>query len=69
MTEETKEVEKRITLERDELKIKLDKLNDFIEKNEKFNDLSDIQRLLLVNQFNAMELYFYALDSRLQHLY
>lgn len=68
MTEETKEVEKRITLERDELKIKLDKLNDFIEKNKKFNDLSDIQRLLLVNQFNAMELYLYALDSRLQHL-
>lgn len=65
----TKEVvEKELTIEKDELKIKLDKLNNFIEENPRFNDLSDIQRILLTNQFNAMELYYYALDSRIEYL-
>lgn len=47
---------------------KTSKLNDFIENNPKFNELSDINRILLVNQFNAMELYLYALDSRIEYI-
>ena len=58
----------RIHEEKDQLKEKIDKLNDFIENNEKFNELSNIQRILLVNQFNAMEMYYYALDSRIEYI-
>lgn len=58
----------RIHEEKDQLKEKLDKLNDFIENNAKFNELSNIQRVLLVNQFNAMEMYFYALESRIEYI-
>jgi len=58
----------RMHEERDQLKEKIDKLNDFIENNEKFNELSNIQRILLVNQFNAMEMYYYALDSRIEYI-
>lgn len=54
--------------ELDELSIKIDKLNYFIEENPKYNDLDDVHRILLVNQFNAMELYKYALQSRIERL-
>jgi hypothetical protein len=58
----------RMHEEKDQLKEKLIKLDDFIENNEKFNELSDIQRILLINQFNAMEMYHYALDSRIEYI-
>jgi negative regulator of genetic competence, sporulation and motility len=58
----------RIHEEKDQLKEKLDKLDDFIENNLKFNELSNIQRILLVNQFNAMKMYFYALSSRVEYI-
>lgn len=58
----------RMKKEKEELDEKLLKLNDFIENNPKFNELSNINRILLVNQFNAMELYKYALDSRIEYI-
>jgi hypothetical protein len=59
---------KRMNEELSDLSIKRDKLNSFIDENEKFNELSNIQRILLVNQFNAMELYIYALASRIEYI-
>lgn len=58
----------RVKQEKEELEVKLQKLNDFIENNPKFKELSNINRILLVNQFNAMELYYYALDSRIEYI-
>jgi len=58
----------RLKEEKNELSKKLSKLNDFIENNPKFNELSNINRILLVNQFNAMQLYDYALDSRIEYI-
>ena len=55
---------KRMHEELEQLKEKKDKLNDFINNNPKFNELTNINRILLINQFNAMELYYYALESR-----
>lgn len=54
--------------ELDDLLIKIDKLNHFIEQNPKYDELDDVHRILLVNQFNAMELYKYALQSRIERL-
>jgi hypothetical protein len=59
---------KRMHEELEQLKEKKDKLNDFIEKNPKFNDLSNIQRILLVHQYNSMEMYYYALESRIKYI-
>lgn len=58
----------RMIQEKADLAEKVSKLDDFIENNPKFYELSDINRILLVNQFNAMELYLYALDSRIEHV-
>ena len=59
---------KRMYEELEQLKEKKDKLNDFIEKNPKFRFLSNIQRILLVNQYNSMEMYYYALESRIEYI-
>lgn len=59
---------KRMHEELEQLKEKKDKLNDFIEKNPKFDELSNIQRILLINQFNAMDLYYFALESRIEFI-
>ena len=59
---------KRLNEELSDLSIKWDKLNDFIENNPKFEELEDVHRILLVNQCNAMELYKYALQSRIERL-
>lgn len=59
---------KRMHEELEQLKEKKDKLNDFIENNPKFDELSNIQRILLINQFNGMDLYYYALESRIEFI-
>lgn len=59
---------KRMHEELEQLKEKKDKLNDFINNNPKFNELTNINRILLINQFNAMELYYYALESRIEFI-
>ena len=58
----------RLLNEKSELKEKINKLDDFIEKNPEFDNLSDIQRILLLNQHNAMEMYYFALDSRIEFI-
>jgi len=59
---------KRMHEELEQLKEKKDKLNDFITNNPKFSELTNINRILLINQFNAMELYYYALESRIEFI-
>lgn len=59
---------KRMHEELEQLKERKDKLNDFIEYNPKFGELSNIQRILMINQFNAMDLYYYALQSRIEFI-
>jgi hypothetical protein len=58
----------RLIIECSELKDKMNKLEDFIDNNPKFGEVSDIQQILLVNQFNAMQLYFFALEYRINDL-
>ena len=58
----------RVIKEKTELAEKISKLKDFIENNPKFDELTNINRILLINQFNAMELYLYALDSRIEFI-
>ncbi len=58
----------RVIKEKAELTEKISKLKDFIENNPKFDELTNINRILLTNQFNAMELYLYALDSRIEFI-
>lgn len=58
----------RMQEELKQLKEKKDKLNDFIDNNSKFKELSNIQRILLINQFNAMDLYYFALESRIEYI-
>jgi hypothetical protein len=58
----------RVIKEKAELAEKTSKLKDFIENNPKFDELTNINRILLINQFNAMELYLYALDSRIEFI-
>lgn len=59
---------KRMHDELEQLKDKMNKLSCFIESNPKFQELSNIQRILLINQFNAMELYYFALESRIEFI-
>jgi len=59
---------KRMHEELEQLKEKKDKLNTFINDNPKFGKLTNINRILLINQFNAMELYYYALESRIEFI-
>jgi len=58
----------RVIKEKAELAEKTSKLKDFIDNNPKFDELTNINRILLINQFNAMELYLYALDSRIEFI-
>lgn len=58
----------RLKIERDELKEKVDKLNEFIDGNSQFDTLSEMQRVLLVTQFNVMKIYLYTLDERIYDL-
>lgn len=58
----------RMQEELKQLKEKKDKLNDFIDNNSKFKELSNIKRILLINQFNAMDLYYFALESRIEYI-
>jgi len=55
----------RIKVERDELKDKVDKLGNFIDKNPAFIEVSEMQRVLLVTQFNVMRIYLYTLEERI----
>jgi hypothetical protein len=59
---------KRMHEELQQLKERKDKLSDFIDNNPKFGELSNIQRILMINQFNAMDLYYYALESRIEFI-
>ena len=58
----------RVIKEKAELAERTSKLKDFIENNPKFDELTNINRILLINQFNGMELYLYALDSRIEFI-
>jgi len=58
----------RVIKEKAELAERTSKLKDFIDNNPKFDELTNINRILLINQFNAMELYLYALDSRIEFI-
>lgn len=58
----------RVIKEKADLAEKTSKLKDFIENNPKFDELTNINRILLINQFNAMELYLYSLDSRIEFI-
>lgn len=58
----------RLNDEQVELKEKVEKLEDFIENNPVFETVSEMQRVLLVTQLNAMKLYLYTLDERIYDL-
>jgi predicted nuclease with TOPRIM domain len=63
-----KELLKKLTIEKTELFEKMTKLEAFIDNNEKFSEVSGIQQILLVDQFNGMQLYFFALERRINNL-
>ena len=58
----------RVVDEQQSLKKKLEKLEDFIDNNRIFETVSDMQRVLLVTQLNAIKLYLYTLDERIWDL-
>ena len=58
----------RLTEEQEQLLDKVTKLESFIEKNPMFLTVSEMQRVLLVTQLNAMKLYLYTLDERIYDL-
>jgi len=58
----------RLTEEQEQLLGKVTKLEDFIEKNPVFLTVSEMQRVLLVTQLNAMKMYLYTLDERIYDL-
>ena len=58
----------RLQEEQKRLLDKVIKLEDFIEKNPVFLTVSEMQRVLLVTQLNAMKLYLYTLDERIYDL-
>tara|TARA_R110000823_G_scaffold87122_1_gene194548 strand:- start:289 stop:501 length:213 start_codon:yes stop_codon:yes gene_type:complete len=58
----------RLKEEQDQLLDKVTKLESFIEKNPAFLTVSEMQRVLLVTQLNAMKLYLYTLDERIYDL-
>ena len=58
----------RLQEEQEQLLDKVTKLGDFIEKNPVFLTVSEMQRVLLVTQLNAMKLYLYTLDERIYDL-
>lgn len=58
----------RLKDEHVELEIKVKLLEDFIDNNPNFKTVSEMQRVLLVTQLNAMKLYLYTLDERIWDL-
>jgi len=58
----------RMLIELSELKDKMNKLEEFIDNDEKFSEVSEIQQILLVDQFNGMQIYFFALERRIKNL-
>lgn len=58
----------RLQDEQSQLKEKVEKLEDFIENNPAFENVSEIQRVLLVTQLNAMKTYLYTLEERIYDL-
>jgi hypothetical protein len=58
----------RLTDEQEQLLDKVNKLEDFINKNPLILTVSEIQRVLLVTQLNAMKIYLYTLDERIYDL-
>ena len=57
----------RLQIERNELEEKINKLEDFLI-SPLFTDVSEMQRVLLVTQFNLMKMYLYTLDERIYDL-
>ena len=58
----------RLEIEEHELQNKVEKLEDFIDNNPSFEEVNDIQRILLVTQLNAMKMYLYTLQERIYNL-
>lgn len=58
----------RLEIEEHELQNKVEKLEDFIDNNPSFDEVNDIQRILLVTQLNAMKMYLYTLQERIYNL-
>ena len=58
----------RLEIERYELQDKLKNLQNFIARNEKFHELSEIQQSLLVVQSKAMDTYYQCLVRRINNL-
>ena len=58
----------RLKEEQDQLLDKVTKLDDFIDNNPVFFTVSEMQRVLLVTQLNAMKMYLYTLDERIYDL-
>lgn len=63
-----KELLEKLKIEKTELFEKMTKLEAFIDNNEKFSEVSEIQQILLFDQFNGMQLYFFALERRINNL-
>jgi predicted nuclease with TOPRIM domain len=63
-----KELLEKLKIEKTELFDKMTKLEAFIDNNEKFSEVSEIQQILLIDQFNGMQLYFFALERRINNL-
>jgi hypothetical protein len=61
----TQEVFERIVNEFNELNSKIEKLRDFILKNESFSKLDNLNRDLLITQLKAMETYVSILSIRI----
>jgi len=57
----------RLLEERDQLKGRLDKLDDFTE-SEKFDKINPIQQGLMLSQLVYMGDYLYCLNERIKHL-
>ena len=58
----------RLEEEQEILLDKVVKLEDFIDNNSVFLTVSEMQRVLLVTQLNAMKLYLYTLQERIYDL-
>jgi hypothetical protein len=57
----------RLIIERNELEEKTNKLEDFLI-SPSFTNVSEMQRVLLVTQFNLMKMYLYTLQERIYDL-
>jgi hypothetical protein len=60
------EYQERVVAERKELESKIDKLDNFI-KSDAYNKLGDIDRVLLVRQLSAMNMYSNVLQERIDY--